>query len=826
MATIVTNLTCELTGAVQVKVLQGNLFSADNAGNTINVFVTNHGLPAALGGTISANVIRGDGTTVAVSGAIDGNRAYIILPQACYAIPGVIQIIIKNTESSTTTTIAAVVANVYESTTDTVVDPGNIIPSVAALVEAIEDAVADIPAGYNACFAPAYSTSSTYALGQYVTYNGYLYRCTTAITSSESWTAAHWTQVALANDVSALKSAINYVNYKVDDNDSFVDFGYTNLELAPSGNTGASAVGVTQYGNIFILNNPSSSPSSDMKMKISNGIFRTTSNGDVKNWEGMSLKIGHIYKVTSHYISGSANIESPNVLAVYREGTWATIGVAEGTATKYTRTFKYYGTPVSLAWFVPAGTKFYNYAVYITLEDTTENLENDFHEHNLRDITSAGLVGYDNDDDYLILADESAGASSSNKIGVYRHKTNIVLNGGGVSVLSFVKISGEVLRAAAAADVKEWDGISLTNGAKYRATLEKISGTASGDILLSVYRTGESATIGRASWVNNRYIREFVPDSNLNLVLYIPSGTTFTDAEYCVTLQDISDEDIGIGTCKYYTGESVNPNKRISCEKYMTISNETSNARQGATIYGKYLFVAYNKMPMISVYDFDTKTLVNNISFTPVNTYHCNNMNFGVEKYDSADDFPLLYVSQENENEHKCLVFRITVSNDEFSATLVQTITYPVPSTVGQYYQNCFIDTINNLMFIEGYTQNSYSTGDLREFRIMGYHLPKLSEGDVTLEASEAVQNFTMAATKTSTQGGFVSGDKIVQVFGKPETTPEIYLAQISLTAERFVTMIELNDIGITNEPESVFVYKGHLYIFMVNRDIYKLYCD
>ena len=129
-------------------------------------------------------------------------------------------------------------------------------------------------------------------------------------------------------------------------------------------------------------------------------------------------------------------------------------------------------------------------------------------------------------------------------------------------------------------------------------------------------------------------------------------------------------------------------------------------------------------------------------------------------------------------------------------------------------------------MFIEGYTQSSYSTGDLREFRIMGYHLPKLSEGDVTLEASEAVQNFTMAATKTSTQGGFVSGDKIVQVFGKPETTPEIYLAQISLTAERFVTMIELNDIGITDEPESVFVYKGHLYIFMVNRAIYKLYCD
>ena len=235
MATIVTNLTCELTGAVQVKVLQGNLFSADNAGNTINVFVTNNGQPATLGGTISANVIRGDGTTVAVSGAIDGNRAYIILPQACYAIPGVVQIIIKNTESSTTTTIAAVVANVYESTTDTVVDPGNIIPSVAALVEAIEDAVAEIPAGYNACFAPAYSTSSTYALGQYVTYSGYLYRCTTAITSSESWTAAHWTQVALANDVSSLKSAIEA---EQEINETEITLAYDDYEVRKRSMTG------------------------------------------------------------------------------------------------------------------------------------------------------------------------------------------------------------------------------------------------------------------------------------------------------------------------------------------------------------------------------------------------------------------------------------------------------------------------------------------------------------------------------------------------------------------------------------------------------------
>lgn len=54
--------------------------------------------------------------------------------------------------------------------------------------------------------APTYSTSGTYAVGDYVYYSGNLYRCTTAITTAESWTSGHWTQVALAPEVSDLKS--------------------------------------------------------------------------------------------------------------------------------------------------------------------------------------------------------------------------------------------------------------------------------------------------------------------------------------------------------------------------------------------------------------------------------------------------------------------------------------------------------------------------------------------------------------------------------------------------------------------------------------------
>lgn len=61
--------------------------------------------------------------------------------------------------------------------------------------------------------AAQYSTSATYNVGDYVIYNGQLYRCTTAISTPESWTAAHWTAAVLGDDVGALRSDLkSFVN--------------------------------------------------------------------------------------------------------------------------------------------------------------------------------------------------------------------------------------------------------------------------------------------------------------------------------------------------------------------------------------------------------------------------------------------------------------------------------------------------------------------------------------------------------------------------------------------------------------------------------------
>jgi len=80
--------------------------------------------------------------------------------------------------------------------------------------EAAEDAAEDSEASAATSaamtgLAPAFSSSSTYAVGDYVLEDGKLYRCTTAVTTAGEFDDDYWTQVTLAPDVCDLKDAID-----------------------------------------------------------------------------------------------------------------------------------------------------------------------------------------------------------------------------------------------------------------------------------------------------------------------------------------------------------------------------------------------------------------------------------------------------------------------------------------------------------------------------------------------------------------------------------------------------------------------------------------
>lgn len=127
-------LKADLQAPVTVKRIDGNLFSGDNQGNLIGVTVTDAGEPATLSGEVRGYFIRSDGNTVIMSGTIDGNKVTVVLPSACYTFVGQFSLVIKVGQVA----VGACTGYVYQSNTDSTVDPEHVIPDIDQLLTRVE----------------------------------------------------------------------------------------------------------------------------------------------------------------------------------------------------------------------------------------------------------------------------------------------------------------------------------------------------------------------------------------------------------------------------------------------------------------------------------------------------------------------------------------------------------------------------------------------------------------------------------------------------------------------------------------------------------------
>jgi lysophospholipase L1-like esterase len=214
MAQFVKNYVQDLTQDIQIRHCGTLIFNADTDSNVINVSLYNGQEEAPQTGSVVCCVICSDGSTVPVTGGtISGNTVSVTLG-ADGLIPGQAGVGIQVVTGGVKTTVFKAIYNVELFETDNVVDPSSRITiSVGELVSDIETAVASIPADYSdllAAIAPTFSTSTAYASGSYVWYSGHLYRFTAAH-SAGAWVGTDATQVALADDVSDLKSALTEI---------------------------------------------------------------------------------------------------------------------------------------------------------------------------------------------------------------------------------------------------------------------------------------------------------------------------------------------------------------------------------------------------------------------------------------------------------------------------------------------------------------------------------------------------------------------------------------------------------------------------------------
>lgn len=266
--------------------LQGSAFTNENGGHTFQISgVDSNGEALALSGTVAASFLRPDQTTVGISGSVSGGVASVTLSEECYGIPGRFGLVIFLTSDGKKTAIYSCVGNVARSSTDAVA-PG-VVADVVDLINEIETAVGTIPASYSALMAdiaPTYSSSALYAVGDYAWYEGDLKRCIVPITVGETYTPAHWTSAVVGDDVCALKSAISKEfsttqSYNIGDYVWYEGALYRFTDNHSSGSwVGTDAIEVTvmnemahageQYGSITINKNETYEFDDDIEAQI------------------------------------------------------------------------------------------------------------------------------------------------------------------------------------------------------------------------------------------------------------------------------------------------------------------------------------------------------------------------------------------------------------------------------------------------------------------------------------------------------------------------------------------------------------------------------
>ena len=167
--------------------------------------------------TITAHFIRPDDADVVITGVGGAEWSYVDLPAACYVYPGLFKLLIRAVGDEKTTSIAYITGRIDKPTTDTIIDPGETIPSLEELLAQIENCERATTAANTAAasvpglIAETFSTSVAYSAGDYVYHEGSLYRFT-ADHAAGAWTGTGATACKVGPEVSNLKTAFERKN--------------------------------------------------------------------------------------------------------------------------------------------------------------------------------------------------------------------------------------------------------------------------------------------------------------------------------------------------------------------------------------------------------------------------------------------------------------------------------------------------------------------------------------------------------------------------------------------------------------------------------------
>ena len=254
--------------------------------------------------------------------------------------------------------------------------------------------------------------------------------------------------------------------------------------------------------------------------------------------------------------------------------------------------------------------------------------------------------------------------------------------------------------------------------------------------------------------------------------------------------------------------------------KFQQVPPESSpGSRQGAVQVDGCIFQFFDGAKAVDVYSIAKGDHLQRIPLEGRKTWHCNNACVG--RALKGDRFPLIYVSQENKNEHCIAVFRVSAGDAGYKLHQIQTIELPKPVEMGVWYPNLVLDYQAGFLYITGYSRESWNDARFGNgLQILKFVLPTPESEEVVLGTSDIVDrrvyNFRLA-----TQGAVIDNGRMYQVYGMGGDSS---IVCYDLKSGKELWSRDLTASGIPNEPEALFFYGHELYCVDVKGIVYASY--
>ena len=242
-------------------------------------------------------------------------------------------------------------------------------------------------------------------------------------------------------------------------------------------------------------------------------------------------------------------------------------------------------------------------------------------------------------------------------------------------------------------------------------------------------------------------------------------------------------------------------------------------SHQSAAVYEDYALFVTNGRARMCLYSLKKKEQLYTLVLKKENEgiYHCNQSSFGVEKFDSSDFFPLLYISQRAKSDGRCFVeaYRIIPWYNEgktefesFTVELVQTIYLPKMSYENSLGNaNCAFDASSKMMYF--YSRNNNKMEDnYGQCKITAFDIPSIHDDMIVLEDEDIRTSFMIDVPAFNMQGGCIQ-DGVLYIGQGSSSVGYILLNIIDLERQILVTRLDLQAYHVNWEPEGCFFYGG-----------------